>query len=155
MEREGIGCPGEWRRDDALRVLLESDDERDAWRFARLLERNGCTTAVCAGPAGCIDGCPLLTEGSCSVADGADVIVYTLGLSSTKNRSVLWGHRPYRSARPVIVTTDAETAAEHENVLDGLVVFRGPVRGSELVQSVARAQAKRHGRRTPTPVGAR
>ena len=133
----------EWRSGhDGKRVLIESDDETQAWRFQRLAELNGWSALVCPGPGGCTQGCPLLAEGACRAVDEADVVVYNLDLDEVTNRSVLWGHRPFRSMRPVIVASDAPTAATYENVLDGLSVFRGPVRGTELVESLSRAEAR-------------
>lgn len=135
----------EWRSGhDGKRVLIEGDDEIQAWRFQRLAELNGWNALVCPGPGGCTQGCPLLAEGACGAADGADVVVYALDLNDIPNRSVLWGHRPFKSIRPVIVASDARTAATFENVLDGLDVFRGPVRGTELVQSLSKAASRPH-----------
>jgi hypothetical protein len=137
----------------APRVLVESADETEAESFARAIDRQGWDTAICPGPDKLLHGCPLLNEGSCPVADVADVVLYSLRLGEVRNRSVLWTHRPVRSARPVVVCTTGPEAAGHENVLDGLAVLEEPVKSSAFIEAMQRAMTGR--RRYLNRAGAR
>ena len=80
--------PGDWPEPSGRpRILVESPDRADLWAHAETLREAGFDVAVCAGP---IDPtasneksattCPLLSDGRCSLAEGADVLVTSADL---------------------------------------------------------------------------
>ncbi|HJT37920.1 MAG TPA: hypothetical protein VJ818_05800 [Actinomycetota bacterium] len=61
-------------------ILLVEDVPDLGLYEANILEREGHTVLRCSGGPSAFTACPLLKVGSCSVADAADLIIFSAGL---------------------------------------------------------------------------
>jgi hypothetical protein len=75
--------PGNWRSlrpGMRPRVLVESSDAAEQWAMEEALRGAGYEVAVCDGPSVYGAPWPLVRQGECALAAGADVIVNGLPL---------------------------------------------------------------------------
>ena len=87
--------PGEWpERSGRPRVLLEHPDGMALWTEAEELRKAGYDVAVCKGPSEEAGACPLLVEGRCTLADGADAVVTTPSLQDGRRIIAALAERP-------------------------------------------------------------
>jgi hypothetical protein len=71
--------------------ILLVEDEPDLGLFeAGLLEQHGHTVLRCSGGPTSFAACPMMRDGSCSVADAADLIIFSCGIFAPLR------HRTYR-----------------------------------------------------------
>lgn len=105
------------------RVVIENGDVAASAVQAQVLRDAGLEVLVCGGPLTLPDGvCPLVSRGSCSLVDAADVVVYDLDLDRPADRVVLVALQELAVGRPVVVEVSAATARRHAGTLDGCEV---------------------------------
>jgi hypothetical protein len=103
------------------RVLVENPDGAELWAHAEVLREAGYEVATCAGPAEPATWhqrptqCPLVGEGRCPLAEGADVVVTTNDL---------------RDGAEIIPALDATVPA-------AVVLVEEPVTEQRLLEAVA------------------
>lgn len=138
----------EWPETTKPKVLLENPDQGMVWACERTLQRAGYETRSCAGPSGSRDAfpygrCPLVENGGCALADGADVIVFGLGLSTRDGRAVLGGLRSLVPLTPVCIDAPEPEVSRNTSLVAGCTVIPFPDAGSGLVRAVRRGLAGR------------
>ena len=97
--------------------------------------------AVCPGPEQS-ERCPLTGPEGCAVAQGADVVVSSLGLERPEAREVLQTVRMRRPATPLIVEVPEGDQPGWQNLLEGCDLIVSPVVPERLVACVRAALAK-------------
>jgi hypothetical protein len=124
------------RGDGRLRVLVENPD----FGFAaeRVFEAAGYNVAVCGGPER-LRGhrCPLVTEGRCALAEGADVIVHSLNPARPEHAAVLRALRARHPTTPLIVEVPSPALVRHTALLQGCTIMEMPATRDKLVSTVA------------------
>ena len=131
--------PG-WSARRAPRVLLEVDDGAEAFARLRVLERAGYHVSWCPGPDGHpTRRCPLVTEGSCPLADDADVVVTALRLHHDSTREVLGALARAKPELPVVVEATAPSAKRWAAAVGDRPVVYAPTSSTELVAAVGEA----------------
>lgn len=127
--------PGQWPdRSGAARVLVEDPDGAERWALKKLLERHGYDVLVCGGPTTLKDGqCPLVAEGSCPAAAGADVVFSHLRLTDPSSRAVVDAIRAELPDTAVVVEVEQHRAA---SVPEGCAITLTPVTGKHAVEAV-------------------
>lgn len=91
--------PSEGQR---VRVLIEGPDTAWFEEFTQY-RAHGYEVAVCTGPGPTGDGCTLLTEGCCPLADEADVVLSALDLEHPACRQLVDDMARNHPERPLIV----------------------------------------------------
>ncbi|MFA5889854.1 MAG: HAMP domain-containing sensor histidine kinase [Actinomycetota bacterium] len=123
-----------WPPNDRRRVLMTSRPDGDAG-IEDALREAGYEVALCVGsgesPA-CVR-CPLVTDGSCALAEGAHIVVFTRDLSNPENLAVLRAYRAVCPMTPVIVQVDEATAARHSELLGGCEVVSEELDADRMV----------------------
>ena len=91
------------------RVLVEDPSELAAMSDHSVFLQAGFDVAVCSGPDGST-ACPLVAEGTCALAESADVVLFGLDVDDAAGRDVLHAHLRRHAERPVVVALrrDAE-----------------------------------------------
>ena len=131
--------PGDWAAPSGRpRVLVESPDRADLWAHAETLREAGFDVAVCAGPVDptAPEGktsttCPLLSNGRCSLAEGADVLVTSADLVDAEELV-----RAHARSGAVVVVESTQAAAPHFGTAR---VVTMPVTERRLVEAVTAA----------------
>lgn len=137
------GSPGEWSpRRGRGRVLVEEPDRAVAWATERLLEREGYDVAVCGGPA-VIGRCPLVEDGACPLAEGADVVLNDLSLVRQGDRAVILAIRARLPETPLIVEAPGPRAAANVDLLEGCTLLASPVSAEMIRREVGGALGDR------------
>ncbi len=129
--------PNEWPvgARQAPRVLVEAADGAVRSAMQWLLEQDGYEVAACGGPEEFRAGaCPLVETGRCSTAEGADVIVNSLGMECGHGKTwdVLRAVRERVSDTPVVVEIAQPRVASHADELAGCRVAPFPMWPAEL-----------------------
>lgn len=133
------GAPGDWLpRRGRARVLVEEADPAVGWATERVLEREGYDVAVCGGPA-VIGRCPLVEDGACPLAEGADVVLNDLSLARVDDREVLVAIKARLPQTPLLVEAPRPRAARNAEVLAGCRLLASPVTAEMIRREVARA----------------
>ncbi len=131
--------PGDWPEPSGRpRILVESPDRADLWAHAETLREAGFDVAVCAGPVDPTEPegktattCPLLSNGRCSLAEGADVLVTSADLLDAEE--LVGAHA--RSGSVVVVESTQAAAAGFEAAR----VVTMPVTERRLLEAVTAA----------------
>jgi hypothetical protein len=109
--------------DPVPRVLIETRDPTAASAVARLLRDDGLEAEVCRGPHRVPQGgCPILTDGDCTLVERADVVLFDLDLDDPVEREVLRVARLRYPDKPVVVETPTSAAHRHAADLGGCTV---------------------------------
>jgi len=130
--------PEPWPWPDHPRILVENPDDAAGLQLATVLRDAGYGVAVCPGPAA-HERCPLAGPEGCTIAQGADAVVFGLGLERAETREVLQALRARAPHLPIVVET---TRAEEElwpELLRGCEVVRPWGPPEQLVSAVHRA----------------
>ncbi len=101
-----------------IRLLVESDDPVLAVSDFTSYREAGIDVALCAGPAGQADDCPLVRGEHCELADGADVVLFQFDLSAGPGAAVLAAmHASHPDVAVLVSTPRAEVhgAAEAQD----------------------------------------
>jgi hypothetical protein len=99
----------------------------------------GFAVAVCPGPAAGNAGgprCPLVEHGECPLVEGADVVLWGLGLEAEESRRELRTLRARRPRLPVVVRASAAQAARWPQLLVGMRLVEPSAPAEELVEAV-------------------
>lgn len=128
------------------RVLLERPYGVDLTARVDALRRAGYAVAVCPGPTG-EDRCPLAHDLGCAAAQGADVVVSSLGFATPAAREALAALRTQLPSVRVLVEADPEDAAAWPELVDGTEILPGPVSPERLVDEVTRLLDRQAGGR--------
>lgn len=134
--------PHPWRWPQRPRVLLENPDGDAGLVAAAALRRAGYAVAICPGPVeeGRPPGrCPLVAHEGCALADGADVIVTSLGLDYAENQDVVRALRAHYPETPLVVEAPPEAAGRYPELLEGCDVVASPAAPEALVAAVRKA----------------
>jgi hypothetical protein len=108
----------------ARRVLIETSDPLAGSAGVRLLREEGLDVQVCRGPHRVPQGgCPILTDGDCSLVSSADVVVYDLDLDNPTEQEVLHVVRLRYPDTPVVVEAPTDVAQRHAADLAGCTVI--------------------------------
>jgi hypothetical protein len=130
----------EWdeHRDGRPRALVENPDFGVGFAIERVLAAEGYDVSVCGGPDR-LRGhrCPLIAEGRCGLAEGADVIVHSLNPDRLEHLTVLRGLRSRYPHTPLVVEVPTPAVERHRGVLSGCTVVAMPVTRDTLVSAVA------------------
>ena len=110
--------PAPWPWLDRPRVLLENPDRDAALAAVDVLRHAGYAVAVCPGPDDAAD-CPVACGDGCSLVEGADVVVTSLGLDREPGREVLAGLRSRYPGRRLVVESRAGDLST-EQLLDAV-----------------------------------
>lgn len=94
---------GSWPWPDRPRVVVEDHDEARGLETAAALRRAGYAVGLCRGPEGSRERCPLVSLEDCPWVDGADAVVWRLGLDRPEALDVLQALRQRRPSLPLIV----------------------------------------------------
>jgi hypothetical protein len=94
------GATPSWNPTEHPKVLVEARAAR--WDAIDALDQAGYDVLLCPGPDARSRGCPLLAEGRCPLADGADAIVVALPDPSDRE-ALLAAHRAAHPDVPVEV----------------------------------------------------
>ena len=119
--------PGEHRR----KILVEVPGRR--WSGERAAESADLAVAMCTGPDGRHrHGCPVLTGGTCELADHADAIVMLLDPDDEVGQRLVEAHRLNSPGTPVFVRHS--TGAEHP--IDGGSCHELVGDGPEVIEQI-------------------
>jgi hypothetical protein len=119
------------------RVLVEAADGAVRVAVKRILDAAGYEVAGCGGPEAFRGGaCPLVEEGRCSLAEGADVILNSLGLGMAESCAVLAAVRERVPDTPVVVEVPQPQLAYHRDELAGCWVALCPMTSAGLRERV-------------------
>lgn len=130
--------PGRWPSADRTRpkVLVESSDAADSWAVEMTLDLAGYEVAVCTGQSERGAPCPLVQQGDCELATGADVILNHLPLTEPTNREILRMVRARVPETPVIVEAGLRERERHADLLAGCRVVPAPLTTRGLLDVV-------------------
>lgn len=147
--------PG-WGETRAPRILIENRDTAMVWADERVLRRVGYETRSCPGPAGPRDafpfgGCQLVERGTCPLAEGADAIVFGLGLGHPQGQRVLGALRFHIPATPVCIDASAAECSKDPGLAIGCALIPFPDRGEGLVSAVRGALDRARAPMVPVP----
>jgi DNA-binding response OmpR family regulator len=120
------------------RVLVEHADGERADALLDAFRRAGYAVAVCAGPLP-DERCPLTCDEGCAAADGADLIVSSLGLQTSETRDVLASLRRRLPRTPLLVEAPTDDVAQWAEFVDGCKLVDAPAGPDELVATVRAA----------------
>jgi hypothetical protein len=131
--------PGDWPEPSGRpRILVESPDRADLWAHAETLREAGFDVAVCAGPVDptasnekSATTCPLLSDGRCSLAEGADVLVTSADLLDAEELV-----RAHARSGSVVVVESTQAAAPRFGDARAVTM---PVTERRLLEAVAAA----------------
>lgn len=138
--RRPSSWPGERRQP---RALVEDDDGASQWAVAQIFERVGFEVACCDGPAAFRDHkCPMLKDGSCSLAAGADVIFNSLSLSMAENLELIGALRQHLPDTPLLVEVPRPRAEQLGDALDGCRLLAVPATASTIASHALAAIAE-------------
>ena len=138
--------PEEWpEHTGKMRVLIENPDRADLWAHADVLRDAGYDVAICGGPTA--EGqhdehgkhllCPLLAEGHCPLVEGADVVVSTTQLASSREIIATLSAK----STPALVVEGTRAELERDSDAIGTSVeLTLPVMSSQIVEAVERAR---------------
>jgi hypothetical protein len=145
------------------RVLIENPDGADLWAHAEILRKAGYEVATCVGPTAEPERvpwlrriaqywadpepkehlartlCPLISEGHCPLAEGADVVVSTARL--TDGREILATLSGMGTPALVVEGTGSDLERDRD-VLGNAVEIRMPISPHQLVEAVERARSQ-------------
>jgi hypothetical protein len=128
------------------RVLIEGRDPVASAAQARLLAQHGVEVQVCRGPRRLPGGgCPLLSEGSYSLVEGADVVLFDLDLDDADEREALLTTRLRYPDVPIVVEVPLSARRRHADVLAGVRTVP-PISPEHLTEALLAALPS--GRRT-------
>lgn len=129
-----------WTWPQRPRVLIEDAGEDAGSPVVEGLRRAGFAVAVCPGPMGEAGAarCPLVEHGECPLVEGADVVLWGLGLDRPESRRELEALRARHPRMPVLVRASAEEAARWAEAVAGAALVT-PSAGPEEVVSAALA----------------
>jgi hypothetical protein len=143
-------------------VLIEHPDGADLWAHADALREAGYDVAVCRGPSGAAERvprfrrprgywedsqpvertertlCPLISEGHCPLAEGADVVVSSTRV--TDGREIV-AALSGRSAPALVVEGTTLELKRYGDAIGGATEIEVPVSPKQLVQAVERAKS--------------
>ena len=128
------------------RVLIEDPDSARGLATATVLRRAGYAVALCPGPSEFRDPperCSLLDSEDCLIVEGADAVVFRLGLDRTEGRRVLSALRLRRPGTPLVVEVPGLEVDRYRAELGGCELVCSAASPEELVGAVDRAVAKR------------
>jgi hypothetical protein len=130
--------PEDWpARSGKARVLIENPDRADLWAHADLLRKAGYDVAMCGGPTDDeAEGrtvCPLVAQGHCPLADGADVVVSTTALTDSLEIHARLGAG---STTALVIEGTASELGHAGNAVEIAL----PVLPAQLVDAVERAR---------------
>jgi hypothetical protein len=126
----------DWR----ARVLVENADSGVGFAMQELLKNAAFDVQYCGGPDR-LRGhrCPLVTEGRCSLVEGADVVVHSLNLDRPDHAAVLQGIRDLHPDTPVVVEVPTPVMEKHADLLDGFTIVPMPATRAALTNAVRHA----------------
>lgn len=156
--------PGEWPEQTGKpRVLIENPDGADLGAHAEVLREAGYDVATCAGPTAEIKRvpwfrrghlywgdsqpmerqertlCPLISEGHCPLAEGADVVVSTTQLIDSREILATLSAR----STPALVVEGTSSGVERDSDAKGdAVEIKLSVYPRQLVEAVERARSR-------------
>ena len=131
--------PGDWgsrRPGMRPRVLVESSDAAEQWAMEEALRGAGYEVAVCDGPSVYGAPCPLVRQGECALAAGADVIVNGFPLGVPDNQDVIGALQERCPATPVIVEARRHEVEKFAELLEGCQVMPFSVTTAVLLSAV-------------------
>jgi hypothetical protein len=128
------------------RVLVVHHDIDLADQEVDSLRRRGYEVTQCSGPIGAWAGCPVLSGHECSLADGADVLVYDAFATGEPDgaQRLIEGLRDVHPDVPVVLIASGiepdwiETVGAH-----GITPLVGSPTGERLASAIERALAER------------
>jgi len=124
--------------------VVECGDHDLSDAAASALTAGGHRVMTCTGPDDS-HRCPLLETGSCSLLDGADVVVNLFALDGEEVNDVLGRIRSTLPDTPVVVEASAAEQQRHHDALDGVFVVEPPLRRTRLLAEVDRARTQPSG----------
>lgn len=119
-------------------MLVEDADSERADALVPVLRRAGYAVAVCSGPLPA-ERCPLAGEDGCAAAEGADVVVSSLGLRSAEAREALSALRTRLPRTPLVVQADLEEVARWPELVAGCEIVAAPATPEQLLEGVRAA----------------
>ncbi len=144
MARETQLGPQPWPWLERPRVLIENPDDKQGLACASVLRRAGYSVAVCPGPVESHrppGRCPLIGSDGCSLVDGADVIVSSLGLETAHGRQVVRALRRLHPGTPLVVEVEPEDLGRYRDVVEGCRVLESPASPETLLAAVRESLA--------------
>ena len=128
-----------------LRVLLECPASSSPTLVAAAVERMGVEVRVCEGPAA-RGGCDLIDDGSCTLVNGADVVVNMLSADDPQDLEVLEAVTGERRPPAVVVELtrpklERVPAARRARIEERATVVTTPVSGDELLEGITAARS--------------
>lgn len=117
------------------RLLIE---DPGAWWFEEFARYRalGFEVAVCTGPEGPGDSCPVMADDACALADAADAVLCALD-SPSPSYEIVRALRRRHPELPVAVER-AEDSPEHSEAPE-VVTLRGPATARERIAAVREA----------------
>lgn len=133
-----------WPRDTGgPRALVECEDPVIQDGLVRVLHEEGYVVAACGGPrARASHACPLVSEGTCGLVEGADVVVHALDGSDPANRAILASIREQAPETPVVIEVGPRANASTE-LAAGCEPVGYPMTRQALLDAVERAITRR------------
>lgn len=133
-----MSVPGKWpTRSGRARVLVEDADGASQWAVRGILAQARYDVAVCDGPERLPKHrCPLVTDGRCSLAEGADVVLNSLPLTHEPNRDLLDALRARLPETPVIVEETRLRASRYQDAMGGCRLLPAPTNGRAILTAV-------------------
>ena len=124
------------------RVLIEHTDGAVRHAAETFLAQDGFDVAGCGGPTAfrCAR-CPLVTRGSCPLADSADVIVHALNPDYALNASVLEELKHRYPQTAIVAEVPAPAMERHRELVAGCQTLTSPMTRDRLVAAVRAARA--------------
>ena len=124
-----------------LRVLIENPSPALRVAGFTAYQDAGLDVALCTGPEGPGERCPLAEGGSCPLADAADVIVYALDRGRPATAAVLDAIRARYPDTPVAVEVPHGAPGQAADLPDGCVALPFPCSVPGQVRVIRRAGA--------------
>ncbi len=121
--------------------MVEDADTEPGSPLLESLRHAGFAVAVCPGPraGGSATRCPLVEHGECPLVEGADVVVWGLGLERRESREELAALKARHPRLTVVVRAPAEDVSRWVELVEGSTVVDPALPVEAVVEAVIEA----------------
>ena len=120
--------------------MVENADAATGYAMQKLLTDEAFDVQYCGGPDHLRrHECPLVTEGRCSLVEGADVVVHSLNLDRPDQAEVLRTMRELHPDTPVVVEVPTPVLEKHAELLEGFTIIPLPATRKSLMDAMRHA----------------
>ena len=148
MDNRPTGSAWDDAPPEAIRVLVECPDYKSPSVIAELIERDGYAVRVCGGPDR-DHSCPMVTERSCTLVNGADVVVNLLSGPDRQPQAVIGAITSERRPPQVVTQMPTPTIARRnadddwDFDRDRVTILSGPLSSAAIMEGIQAALRRR------------